>query len=47
VDVTKQALGLKFDIQSHVGKVTLYSSVLGEDGPVYTRMYERVLENRE
>jgi RNA 2',3'-cyclic 3'-phosphodiesterase len=47
VDVTKQALELKFDIQSHVGKVALFSSVLGDDGPVYTKIFEKILGNRE
>jgi 2'-5' RNA ligase len=47
VDVSAQAAELKFDIISRAGKVTLFSSVLDPSGPVYTRMYEKVLENKE
>jgi len=46
-NISAEAAKLKFEIVSRAGKVALYSSVLDPSGPVYTRIYERILENQE
>ncbi len=46
MDISAQAASIKFEIQSRAGKVVLYSSVLEPAGPVYTKEYERILDDK-